>query len=47
MTDITLIGQLIRIESYIKPATFEKLEELRGDVSRSTFIKRLIEKQVE
>ena len=41
-----MIGDKFSIISYVDPATFKKIEELRGDISRSRFIGRLIQKSI-
>ncbi len=40
----TMIGERFSIISYVDPATFQKIESLRGDVSRSRFIGKMIKK---
>jgi chromosome segregation and condensation protein ScpB len=41
-----LIGERFPVISYVDPATFQKIEELRGDVSRSRFVGKLIQKSI-
>lgn len=40
----TMIGERFSIISYVDPVTFKKIEELRGDVSRSRFVGKMIKK---
>jgi hypothetical protein len=44
MTDTIkgMIGQKFAVTAYIKPETFQKIEAQRGDVTRSTYISKLI-----
>ena len=42
----TMIGDRFSIISYVDPATFKKIEELRGDVSRSRYVGKLIQKSI-
>lgn len=42
MTTKTMIGQKFSVTAYVDPETFERIEEKRGDVKRSTFLSKLI-----
>lgn len=42
-----MIGDRFSIISYVEPATFQKIEAMRGDVSRSRFVGKLIKKIIE
>ena len=42
-----MIGDRFSIISYVDPATFQRIEALRGDVSRSRFVGKLIKKCIE
>lgn len=48
MTDTlkTMIGQKFAVTAYVDPVTFEKIEAQRGDVTRSTYLGKLITKIV-
>jgi hypothetical protein len=39
-----LIGERLPIVTYVDPVTFQKIEDLRGDVSRSRFVGKIIQK---
>ncbi|HEX7576133.1 MAG TPA: hypothetical protein VF360_07110 [Candidatus Methanoperedens sp.] len=42
-----MIGDRFSIISYVDPATFQKIESMRGDVSRSRFVGKMIKKMIE
>jgi hypothetical protein len=42
-----MFGDKIQIAAYVDPATYNKLEQMRGDVSRSRFIGKMIKKVIE
>jgi hypothetical protein len=42
-----LIGERLPVMAYVDPATFQKIEAMRGDVSRSRFIGKLIKRLIE
>jgi hypothetical protein len=41
-----LVGDKFPVMAYIDPAVFMKIEEIRGDVPRSKFIGKLIQKSI-
>lgn len=42
-----LIGEKFPVIAYVDPATFSKIEALRGDVSRSRFVRKILKKSIE
>jgi len=40
----TMIGQKFAVTAYVDPETFQRIEERRGDVTRSTYMGKLITK---
>lgn len=42
MTSKTMIGQKYSVTAYVDPETFDRIEEERGDVKRSTYLSKLI-----
>jgi len=40
----SLIGERYPVVAYVSPATFHKIEAMRGDVSRSRFVGKMIKK---
>ena len=42
-----MIGDRFSVISYVDPATFQKIESMRGDVSRSRFVGKMIKKMIE
>jgi len=42
----TRIGERYPIISYVDPVTFLRIEEMRGDVSRSRFVGKMIQKSI-
>jgi len=42
-----LIGERLPVMTYIDPEMFLKIESMRGDVSRSKFIGKLLKKIIE
>lgn len=40
----TMIGQKFAVTAYVDPETFQQIEEKRGDVTRSTYLGKLITK---
>jgi hypothetical protein len=41
-----LIGERLPVMAYVSPETFQRIEDMRGDVSRSRFIGKLIQKSI-
>jgi len=41
-----LIGDRFPVMAYVNPETFFKIEALRGDVSRSRYVGKLIQKSI-
>lgn len=41
-----LIGDRLPVMTYVSPETFYKIEALRGDVSRSRYVGKLIQKSI-
>lgn len=41
-----MIGDRFPVIAYVDPTTFNKIEELRGDISRSRFITKIIKKSI-
>jgi len=42
-----LIGDRYSVVAYVDPVTFSKIEECRGDVSRSRFVGKLLKKIID
>lgn len=42
-----LIGDKLPVIAYVDPATFSKIEALRGDISRSRFVGKILKKSIE
>lgn len=43
----SMIGERYPVVTYVSPETFHKIEAMRGDVSRSRFVGKLIKHGVE
>jgi hypothetical protein len=42
----TMIGQKFAVTAYVDPETFQRIEERRGDVTRSTYLGKQIAKMM-
>jgi len=43
----SMVGEKLQIATYVDPATFMKIESMRGDVSHSKFVGKLLQKIIE
>jgi|GEM_PF-1607764 len=41
-----LIGERLPVMAYVSPETFQKIEDMRGDVSRSRFVGKMIKESL-